>query len=520
MIRPADAPASAVAPHNPEVSVLGACLQDFAAAKTACELLTPGDFFSAIRAEVFGIVGTLVEQGIPPDKVMVFQAAVDRKAQDRVTGTLLLDIESNVPTAANVAHHARIVRELATRRRAADAMIQAREAILADGADVPAILAEHQERLNGLAVARSRHSQAPLIRAYEVVADPATFAIDPLAAQRMLTNLSGKDKRGKTLLALEMVKAFLLGERFLGTFPVNGGGPVAAYLLDDPDSLTIDRLKTLGILDHQHLYVATPTNVDLSDPFGFLDDVAVEVRRLRASFVLLDALYLLTPSGIGAQNDTAKMGPIMRALNLLAEDTDAAVLLIAHDRKDGGDVAGSHVIRAAAKGILRLDLPRTRGGDDDGEDDAPQTPRRILKLESKMVAAQSWTLEILGSKDLYEGWRCHGAPWEARAADCLALVQAHVLAGGRGTTEDIAKAIKRQRADVDRAIAALLDRGVVEVVPQHTGGRGRPAKHYRAADRPAEFASGDLFPSDGRDGNSKTHSRRCAVSWPAAPGPR
>ncbi|MBI2091225.1 MAG: ATP-binding domain-containing protein [Deltaproteobacteria bacterium] len=52
------------------------------------------------------------------------------------------------------------------------------------------------------------------------------------------------------------------------------------------------------------------------------------------------------------------MRPVMRALNLMAERTGAAVLLVAHDRKNADDVAGSYVIRAACKVILRLLLPR------------------------------------------------------------------------------------------------------------------------------------------------------------------
>lgn len=129
--------APAVGPHRPEVeiNVLGACLQNLAAAQTACRLLAPSDFFDSTRGVVFGIVKSLVAHDIPPDLVTVFQAATDHATQGRVTGALLQDLVDQTPTAANVAHHAPIVKDLAARRSLAALCTHYREAATKDGAD-------------------------------------------------------------------------------------------------------------------------------------------------------------------------------------------------------------------------------------------------------------------------------------------------------------------------------------------------------------------------------------------------
>ncbi|OGB93777.1 MAG: hypothetical protein A2Z31_05010 [candidate division NC10 bacterium RBG_16_65_8] len=333
------------------------------------------------------------------------------------------------------------------------------------------------------------------MRANEIHAAPLSFAIDPVLPQGMLTILSGKDKRGKTLLALEMIKAVLLKQPFLGRFPVNTTGPVAAYLLDDPDSLTIDRLKTLGPYEHPDLFLATMSRVDLSDAKAVLADMADEVKRVQARLVVVDALYLFTPPGRESGNDASAMRPVMLEMNRLAEETGAADLLIAHDNKSGMDVAGSHVIRAAAKSILRLDVPKRDAREAEAEDeDAAQTPRRVLKQESKLAPAQAWTLELLGTKNDYRGWRCHGTTLEARTSHVVGAVQGFIAEGECGTIEEIAHVIKHRREDVARAVDGLLEAGAVVSEPRKKAGPGRPATIYRAAEHATEFPSETNFP--------------------------
>jgi hypothetical protein len=190
------------------------------------------------------------------------------------------------------------------------------------------------------------------------------------------------------------------------------------------------------------------------------------------------------------------MGPLMSRLNALAETTGAAVLVVAHDSKSGVDVAGSHIIRAAAKVILRLLLPQ---GAEDDPDEGPTTPRRVLRVESKFTSATAWALEIRGDGC----WQFLGTQRAARAATVQALVRDFLAAGNAGTTEEIAQAVSRRRADVERALAALQEADQVVVEDQPVG-RGRPRRVYRAA---SNFRPDPIFRPEPPDGNSDANPR-------------
>jgi archaellum biogenesis ATPase FlaH len=479
------APATAtIAPQylEAEISVLGACLQDFEAAKKAAEILTAGDFFSDAHGEIFSGIQSLVARGVTPDIVMVADALMRGGKLEAVGGaTYLYDLVEKTSTAANVAHHARLVREKSNLRRIMDTCTRTAENAR-NGGDPAELAANLREALDEI---RTGEDGRPfLVRAAELKADPVSFTVHSLIPAGMLSLLSGKDKRGKTLLAQEIVRAVLRGAAFLDRFPCERG-PVVGAFLDDPTSLTLDRLEALGMRHNPELYLVPPLAFD-GDAMRFLDRLEAAVARVRPVLVVVDSFYQLVPSGRDAGNDQARMGPLMARLNRLA--TVSAVLAVAHDNKAGADVAGSHVIRAAAKCILRLTLPR--GAETEDEDGPPATPRRILTLESKFAAASSWALEIRGVGD----WRCCGSPRELRASDTLGAVRAFLADGGTGTAEEIAKAVKRRLEDVQTALKLLNPPG-----ESRKGKRGRTATVYRGG----EFPSQPDFPSEAREGNSE-----------------
>lgn len=347
--------------------------------------------------------------------------------------------------------------------------------------------------------ATPRVSRAPLLLASEIQAAPVSYCIEEIAPRGMLGILSGKDKRGKTLLGVEMAKALLLGEPFLGVFPTSLNGTVAAFLLDDPDSLTIQRLKDAGIYHHPRLFLCTASRVDLSDPKKALADMLTEVKRVGADFVLVDALYQFIPTtGRDADKDPSRIGPVMAAFNRMTTDTGTTVLLIAHDTKAGGDVAGSYVIRASAKVILRLMLPKQ---DEEPEDDGPLTPDRVLRVESKLTASQAWRLEILGDRERYEGWAYHGTTTEANTKATYTAVETHLKEHKTKhfTVPELARELRKRDQAVRGALTVLEKGGQVKC---HTASaerkRGRPTTEFQWVDLPA----GDDLPSAPRAGNS------------------
>lgn len=201
-----------IAPHSAEaeISVLGACLQDAPAAKTACELLTAGDFFDATRAEVFSIVRDLATRGTPPDLVSAYQMALDRKATDWITATLLQDLVDKTPTVANIAHHCRLVRDLSARRQAAALFTHYAGRARADGADLAALAAEAQERLGRLTVVEG--SEGPVVvRLSDVTPEPVTWLWPGRIARGKLTLVVGDPGLGKSYLTQDVAARITRG---------------------------------------------------------------------------------------------------------------------------------------------------------------------------------------------------------------------------------------------------------------------------------------------------------------------
>lgn len=308
-----------------------------------------------------------------------------------------------------------------------------------------------------------------LRRPSELVARPISWRVEGLLPDGMLTVLHACDKLGKTILAWEVAWAILRNSPLFGLFAVPPGRVVLA-LLDDPRDLTVQRRDALGLTDHEDLRIVTPEDADLSDPVAFLADFKKACEEFRPQLVVIDALYHFAPSGRDSMNDAARMRGIMTEFNSLAETLPAAILLIAHDKKDGSDVAGSHVIRASAKALLHLTKPKwTNEEEDDG--------RRILTVVSKMTAEARHLLRCQG----VGSWTYIGrgdSAHQVRTTWAQDRVLTWLKEGGEGMAQEIAKAVKVRKEDALSALANLEEAGQVSSDLRQSGGKGRPKRVY------------------------------------------
>lgn len=105
-----------------EMSVLGAMLIDKEAIGVVQSILTGEDFYDDSHRIIFDAVGDLDGRRIAPDLVTL-RDELARKAQlERVGGpSYLVELMEVLPSAANVEHYARIVREHSIKRRLATA---------------------------------------------------------------------------------------------------------------------------------------------------------------------------------------------------------------------------------------------------------------------------------------------------------------------------------------------------------------------------------------------------------------
>ena len=108
-----------VPPQNLEAeqSVLGAILLDNDAINHALEILTPDDFYRETHREIFRAMVALTDHNQPVDAITLTDALRTKGALEAVGGpAYIAELASIVPTAANVAHYARITREKAVLR--------------------------------------------------------------------------------------------------------------------------------------------------------------------------------------------------------------------------------------------------------------------------------------------------------------------------------------------------------------------------------------------------------------------
>ncbi len=116
-----------VPPHSleAEVSVLGAALLSPMAASEVVEILKADDFYRNAHRVVFEGIRELMATGEGIDTVTLTDWLVRRDRLDEVGGPAALhDLTVAVPTAANAAYYARIVRDRALLRRLIDAGTQ------------------------------------------------------------------------------------------------------------------------------------------------------------------------------------------------------------------------------------------------------------------------------------------------------------------------------------------------------------------------------------------------------------
>ncbi len=100
-----------------EQSVLGAILLENDALTKAIEIISPEDFYRDAHRKIFNVMVELFEKGEAIDLITVTDSLKRRDELDAAGGvTYLSTLASQVPTAANVRYHSRIVKEKALLR--------------------------------------------------------------------------------------------------------------------------------------------------------------------------------------------------------------------------------------------------------------------------------------------------------------------------------------------------------------------------------------------------------------------
>lgn len=220
-----------------------------------------------------------------------------------------------------------------------------------------------------VALVRSTPKQASRLRVLDTLhlvtsePPPLDWLAEGIFCRGKLTLLGGREKRGKSLVALALAVRI-----------ASGGGDVAGIAVKPGRVLLIDaengereihrRLRAMG-LEAMHA-----ANLTVAEARGFelrqhLDLVAELAEDHRADLVLLDSFRALWR---GDERDEAEASSALDPVRDLAHDTERSYSMIHHAQKGGEEYRGSSAIGASVEWCVMLDRDR---------EDPDKTRRRL-----------------------------------------------------------------------------------------------------------------------------------------------
>jgi hypothetical protein len=199
------------------------------------------------------------------------------------------------------------------------------------------------------------------------------YAIDEIAPLGAACLLSGREKAGKGLIALDACASIVLGEPFLGRDVRQG---TAIYCAAEEDIRDVrDRVDDrIGDRRDVPLYIlpldgSTGDRLQLNDPES-MQRLWDMVDLYKPRIIVLDPMRELHDR----QEDNAdEMAPLLRPVRQLAHQTSTMVM-VTHHQNRAGSFRGSTAIRAAFD--LEWEFTRT-DGDADNENESPRGRLRV-----------------------------------------------------------------------------------------------------------------------------------------------
>jgi replicative DNA helicase len=393
-----------VPPQNLEAeeSVLGAMMLSPGAIGAVSEILDGGDFYRESHARIYRAALGLYARGEPVDAITLVDELEERGELEEAGGRVRIhELAALVPAAANAAHYARIVREMATLRGLirtggeiarlgwerpgeTDDLVDRAEQILFDLAQnrvasefshIETLLKESFERITAL---------------YEAGADvtgvPSGFRdLDRLTSGFQPGNLiilAARPSMGKSGLALCMAANLAVRHDIpIALFTLEmSKAEVTQRLMCSEAKVESQRLRTgkLATEDWPRLTAAcdklmkAPVFVDDTGSITMME-IRSKARRLKTrepdlGLIVVDYLQLMT-TGASVENRVQEVSQISRSLKVLARDLEVPVLALSqlsraveqrHDKRpilsdlrESGCLAGDTRVYLPDEGVYR-----------------------------------------------------------------------------------------------------------------------------------------------------------------------
>ena len=343
-----------------ERSVLGAMLLEQNAVTESMALVKPDDFYRSAHARIFEAMTVLYERNEPIDEITVAAQLVQMGQLESIGGSAsLAALTESVPTAANVIHYARIVRNRALTRRLINAATAIAGSGYDGGGDIEVLLDEAEAKIFEITSSRDQRSFVPL---KEVVKDafkhieklyenkePITgvstgfIDLDRMTAGLQPADLiivAGRPSMGKTAFAMGVAQ----------NAAIRSNTPVAVFSLEmSKEQLVMRMLCSEARIDSQRLRGGMLKDADwpklaraaglLAEAPIYIDDTGsisilemrANARRLQAEkglgLVVVDYLQLMRGRA-SSEGREREISEISRGLKALAKELRIPVVAL------------------------------------------------------------------------------------------------------------------------------------------------------------------------------------------------
>jgi RecA/RadA recombinase len=193
------------------------------------------------------------------------------------------------------------------------------------------------------------------LRAEDVVSQP--WQIDGIYQPGLIACVYGEPGEGKSVLCLDQAHAIASGRPWFDRFEVMKGG--ALYLALEGQGATSRRLLALRKRYRDAPIALAGARLNILTPEGQAElatlTAVASVRNGRLGMIVIDTWARLVSMAGGDENSASDVGRVADALERLASDTGAAVVVIHHSGKDAKKGArGSTALLGALQSELRV----------------------------------------------------------------------------------------------------------------------------------------------------------------------
>ena len=340
-----------------EKSIIGAIMIDRDAIISIAQVIRPEHFYKEAHSDIFSAMFTLYENREPIDLITLTAQLKKKGVFDKIGGAAYLaELASAVPTAANIAQYAQIIRDHFIKRQLISASSKSSQAAFDETADVRSILDEAEQAVFALSQEHLRQNFIPLKDALaesfdrldELHKKPGGLRgiatgyddLDSKLAGMQDSNLlilASRPGQGKTSLALNIAANVAIREGLpVGFFSLEmSKEEVVDRLLVSQSEVDAWRLKT-GRLDDEDFDRLQEAMGILADSPLYIDDtpaanileMRTKARRLQVehglSFLIVDYLQLVISRRL--ENRVQEVSEISQSLKNLARELKIPVL--------------------------------------------------------------------------------------------------------------------------------------------------------------------------------------------------